>query len=253
MTAFWHNSGHANPSLPRLDWRRAIAEVLLIFVGITLAILFDNWNEDRKERNLERQLLAEVRDDLAETRADLLTDIDSIQDRMRDLRQLVADWIPAQSLDRAWASQLVGTDAISVMFPKTSGYRSLTSQGLGIISDPVVRKAITDFYELRLERITIYESLLFDFVPDEYLPYLIEVTQIPEDQLRKGIESPEQLTDPLALVPVDGVALRNDSRMPNYLFHLAELSQLNADLYERTLQDIDALLVLIDAHLVDFD
>jgi hypothetical protein len=73
--------------LPELNWRRGIAEVALIFVGITLALLFDNWNEARKARILEEQLFAALRADLLETRADLVTD---------PKRPVLPDW-----LDRA--------------------------------------------------------------------------------------------------------------------------------------------------------
>ena len=34
----------------KINWQYAIGEVILIFVGITLAIAFNNWNEERKAR-----------------------------------------------------------------------------------------------------------------------------------------------------------------------------------------------------------
>lgn len=136
-----------------LNWRRALAEVALIFVGITLALLFDNWNEDRKEGELELQLLSEVRDDLVETRADLETDIRNSERRVATWRDLVATLLEDAPLDEDWAARVQSTLFASVLVAKTSGYRSLTSQGLGIISEPEVRKAITDFYELRVARV----------------------------------------------------------------------------------------------------
>jgi hypothetical protein len=32
-----------------MNWRRGFAEVAFIFVGITLALFFDNWNEARTD------------------------------------------------------------------------------------------------------------------------------------------------------------------------------------------------------------
>jgi hypothetical protein len=43
--------------LSNMNWRRGIAEVALIFIGISLALLFDNWNEARKDRILEKLFL----------------------------------------------------------------------------------------------------------------------------------------------------------------------------------------------------
>ena len=51
-------------SLSKINWRRGIAEVTLILIGIILALLFDNWNEARKDRILEEQLFAALREDL---------------------------------------------------------------------------------------------------------------------------------------------------------------------------------------------
>jgi hypothetical protein len=72
-----------------MNWRRGFAEVALIFVGITLALLFDNWNEARKDRILEEQLFAALRADLLETRADLVTDIEAADQLTKNTKKLI--------------------------------------------------------------------------------------------------------------------------------------------------------------------
>ena len=57
------------------SWRGALQEVVLIFVGITLALLFENWNQERQERSQEGELIAQILEDLRETRVDLATDL----------------------------------------------------------------------------------------------------------------------------------------------------------------------------------
>lgn len=47
----------------------ALLEVALIFVGITLAVGFENWNTERKERQEELALLVELRSNLEENLA----------------------------------------------------------------------------------------------------------------------------------------------------------------------------------------
>ena len=86
---FWHNLAMLISRLSNMNWRRGIAEVALIFIGITLAILFDNWNEARKDRMLEEQLFAALRADLLETRADLITDIEAANRRAKNTRTLI--------------------------------------------------------------------------------------------------------------------------------------------------------------------
>lgn len=50
--------------LLELDWRRALPGVAVIFIGITLALYFENWNEARKKRALGQQLLVKMVDNL---------------------------------------------------------------------------------------------------------------------------------------------------------------------------------------------
>ncbi|MBK7871587.1 MAG: hypothetical protein IPJ74_13405 [Saprospiraceae bacterium] len=50
-----------------INWRYAIGEVALIFIGITLALAFGNWNQNRQERQTETKLLREMHANLDET------------------------------------------------------------------------------------------------------------------------------------------------------------------------------------------
>ena len=47
----------------KLNWKYALGEVALIFVGISLAIAFQNWNDQRKKEILEKIYLEELLDD----------------------------------------------------------------------------------------------------------------------------------------------------------------------------------------------
>ena len=48
----------------KLNWKYALGEVLLIFIGISLAIWFQNWNEDRKTEAKEKVYLKNLLKDL---------------------------------------------------------------------------------------------------------------------------------------------------------------------------------------------
>lgn len=58
----------------KINWQYAVGEVILIFVGITMAIAFDNWNEDRKEKSEKVRLGAEyIRSLYTSIRQDAIT------------------------------------------------------------------------------------------------------------------------------------------------------------------------------------
>lgn len=51
----------------KLTWSQALGEIALIFIGITLAVAFNNWNESRKNSKLRagyyERLIAEIKQD----------------------------------------------------------------------------------------------------------------------------------------------------------------------------------------------
>jgi len=53
------------------NWRRLLAELIVVAVGVMVALAVDNWNETRKEHIIEREYLAGIVADL-ETSADSL-------------------------------------------------------------------------------------------------------------------------------------------------------------------------------------
>jgi len=62
----------------KINWKYAIGEVILIFIGITLAISFNNWNEERKELNLSKVYINEIY-------IDLKSDINNLKDILDQL------------------------------------------------------------------------------------------------------------------------------------------------------------------------
>lgn len=237
-----------------LNWRRALAEVALIFIGISLALLFDNWNEDRKERNLEHQLLSEVRDDLVETRVDLLSDIENSEQRLAHWKNMAAAVAEGAPMGDDWAAMLADTLDYSVLFPKTSGYRSLTSQGMGILSDPDVRKKITDFYELRLGRIALFEQRAFPNFSRVYLPYLHRITRVDPDFLREAVGSEEPLPPFVEHYELlNEQALRADPQFIHLLFQMTFDTRLVLSNYRVSLDELDELILLIENQLASDD
>lgn len=75
----------------KLNWKYALGEVALIFVGISLAIAFQNWNEDRKEsiesNAIIERLLLEVTDNKSSVQYEL-DKLDSILNHVQALLQI---------------------------------------------------------------------------------------------------------------------------------------------------------------------
>ena len=72
------------------NWRRLLAEFVVITVGVGLALAVQNWNEHRKERIAERQYLLSIAADLEESAEGLHRSRDTAIQNRAALERLIA-------------------------------------------------------------------------------------------------------------------------------------------------------------------
>lgn len=148
----------------------AFGEILLVVIGILIALQINNWNEAKKIRKTELKLLIELKQDLLETREDLLTDIEKSK-----LLLITTDNLYQSVMDGNWGQAVITLDYIYEtprLFPKLSAYKSIQAYGVNIISNDSLRNEITNFFELHLERVKYSESLIIDINENEIKPFL---------------------------------------------------------------------------------
>lgn len=152
----------------------AIGEIVLVVIGILIALQINNYNEGQKNRREERSLLLELKNDLLETKTDLISDIEKAQRIMRTTnaiyKKVVDGEVSAAKPYKIATSYILET---SMLFPKLSAYEAIQSVGITIISNTVLRKKITDFYQLHLSRVDAAESYLQNIDNNLLRPYFI--------------------------------------------------------------------------------
>ncbi len=126
-------------------FKYAIGEIVLVMVGILLALQVNNWNENRKAQEKEVRLLIELKDDLLETKNDLLTDIEKAQQILATTnavyKAIIEDQISDTRPFKLSTSYILDT---AMLFPKLSAYEAIQSEGITIISNDDLRKKITN-------------------------------------------------------------------------------------------------------------
>lgn len=156
-----------------------VGEVLLIFIGVTLAVAFENSNERRRIVALER---------------DLLTTIESnLRANVREMSQNIAlDESFAAAAETSLAQLRRGgewPDSLNVTLGRAffwtspflagSGYESLQQLGLHVVSDPDLRDALVHLHERTYTFLTgdtdraqwaFQESVLFPLIAEELEP-----------------------------------------------------------------------------------
>lgn len=238
----------SSPSKMKL--RRGIAEVALIFIGITLALLFDNWNEARKDRILEEQLFAALRADLLETRADLVTDIEAADRRVKNTRSLIkviASDDPPRNAGKDLLWRQIGTTRL---YKKDFAYRALVAQGLESISNWQILKATTDLYELQFSRVASAEESAFS-LERRFLEQLFPHVVVPAGTLETLVAEPGRgpilLTVPLEVI--DWQAMHADRELVHWLMELLERTLAALAFYQQALSQLDEIIEMIDEEI----
>jgi hypothetical protein len=128
--------------------RYAIGEILLVVIGILIALQVNNWNESRKNKKTEHQILNEILIDLGFAKRDLKNIVKNEETSLR-----LAEKFKSKMLHKAPIFDSV-TENLTILArgyqftPQTSGYQNLKSVGLDIIRNDSLRKSITALYDV---------------------------------------------------------------------------------------------------------
>lgn len=131
----------------RKSWKRYGFEFLSIFVAVISAFALNNWNENRKGRDAEDKILAEIYNGLRKDLSDIDMNILGHQagnratKYFRDL--LRGDEVNKDSLLLYYFS--LTRDFVSIQ--NTSGYETLKSRGFELIENDSLRSRIISLYE----------------------------------------------------------------------------------------------------------
>lgn len=222
------------------DWRYSITEVFLIFVGISLALLFDNWNEDRKQRALEAELLEALRSDLTEINFWLpkhRTET-ALHSQKKFLEALESDGPPpgTHEVYEAFFNQ----PSLIVSF---SAYESLKNVGIDVVSDRGLRSLIIRLYEGELPMLDESEKRLKQWLLLRAWPYYAENFSPAENERLVWNEYiPGQVPSYENIVPIDWERMRQDGELKLLMINLYERRTWLLWNYTTLESEIDTLL-----------
>jgi len=237
----------------------AIGEILLVMVGILLALQVNNWNEQRKRKKEEiiylQNFLSDLRIDVK--RFELSK---AIMQKAKNSTNFLLDYMEK---DLPW------DDSLKYHFGNTTGnwtgeislntYETVKSKDWNIITNPQLRKDLSDYYNWIVNTVNIarnrYTDALFN-MSDNVLRTRFDAFLGTNYEEWKNINTYEGNTfDPLKLVsyaiPNNFENLKKDSE---YLYSIRSLRNINN--FYRELQDENAQLVaekLIEAINLELD
>lgn len=140
----------------------AIGEVLLVVIGILIALQINNWNEKRKDNNLQQQYIQRLVSDLEKDFAFFKQQITIIEERNQTIQKFTSalknnDWsndkilkVTADFFEKGWL--------VSSFTTAKSTFDDLTSTGqLNIITNVNLRNQITTLYKEYEDRKEIFK------------------------------------------------------------------------------------------------
>ena len=226
----------------------ASGEIILVVVGILLALQIDNWNDNRKTREIENKLLGEL---IISLNSDLnVFDINiglhSGGSRAGGilLEYMAGDLPYHDSLSDYFAM----TYNYTAFNPNYGAYESLKSLGVELIRSDEIRQRMLKLYEQQYKNVRQNTDLFTDQIMDHKLN--LNETRFEEFNLfNVGKINTRKGTYGGHMVPVDFEALKNDK---TYQYHLRTLKRGHEFLNEYNVmvkRNVQSLIELLEEEI----
>jgi len=174
-----------------VEWRNHLIELIVVFIGITLAFMLNSWRENAKNNQIEGQYLSSFHKEIAYSNAKLDTILKKNKVKIRYLTNAIellkSDKLPSDSIMVVIAQMA----QISLFIPKTNTYESIKNSGnFNIIENYEIRSKIIEYYE-SFEGKKLVEEYYKLYINNYIIPYFFENIDILNSKImnKKGIES----------------------------------------------------------------
>ncbi|MEO1513948.1 MAG: DUF6090 family protein [Bacteroidota bacterium] len=163
----------------------AIGEVVLVVIGILIAFQLNNFNENRKNKTFEREILTQMQENL-KSDGQALAEIERNFNRAIRSANQILQTKPSQNIEDSihiWLGTIIQFDRFQ---PLTNAYEVLKSNGLDKISNKQLRFLLGRYYDdeaLRIIKSTSDIEMAFN---DHWVPILFEETE--EFEFKKSVK-----------------------------------------------------------------
>ncbi|MBL7858640.1 MAG: hypothetical protein JNM57_13210 [Cyclobacteriaceae bacterium] len=215
--------------------KSAFREVLLIFVGITLSLFFNDWYNDLNEHKIERRLLTEIKSNIEQDIAimkicDALSR-ETIQASTHTLQFLRS----GETLNESVTMSFGLLPSVGLITFNRSGYESLKSLGIHLLRNDSIRILLTRYVEsqhvlsYRVQLIINHNvNNLYPTIMSEFEGYKVRQNSIPMDDRR----------------------LRQNQFFKGAIDRSIQLHELLLRDLQQPIQDCESLIRLIDKEIV---
>ncbi|WP_088341929.1 DUF6090 family protein [Robiginitalea sediminis] len=151
----------------------AIGEIVLVVIGILIALQLNNLNEARKDEVFEKEILAQIQENLASDRQALMNIESNFSNAVVASKKILQADISQQTQDsiHLWLGKVVQFDRFQ---PLTNAYEVLKSNGLDKISNKKLRFMLGRYYDDEASRMVKSVNDVEIAFNEHWLPILFD-------------------------------------------------------------------------------
>ncbi|RNC92088.1 MAG: hypothetical protein ED555_02980 [Allomuricauda sp.] len=213
----------------------AIGEIILVVIGILIALQINNWNEQRKAKTIEKEILIQFKEDLK-------GDIESIARVEHWMQKVIASSkivVVQLKEKRAWNDSLAihfdlwnDFDQLSL---NSAAISNLRSRGVELITNQSLRNQIIRLYD----QTYFYIQKSNDFFREDH----VHITY------KKYLEHIEPVQWRVAAIPSDYQKLLEDKEFINYVQWIRNAAEFDSKYHVTTTNEIEEVIKEIDKEL----
>ena len=215
-------------------FKYAIGEIILVVIGILIAIQINNWNEERKYRAQEKNLLIGLKEDLQESRQEIESTITYNDSTVSFYKYILINFENSEGVTPQLKKSIGKITNWQIPYLTYSTFESLKNKGLDLISNSSLRKNIIALY-------------------DNEFAYLMEDYDRAEWTMSENVSLPlankyirTSISEPYSSVPNNYETLRHNTEFINMTHRLISLRQKGVKRCNTIVTKIDDIIIEID-------
>ncbi len=130
--------------------RYAIGEIVLVVVGILIALQINNWNEGKKDKEIENKIILELKENLKNdiqlSQNEIEIQIQHIKDIKNLIRHLELDLPNNDTLN------FVSITYFEHLYVNKSAYETLKNIGFEKLASKTLKRELTKYYDISINR-----------------------------------------------------------------------------------------------------
>ena len=177
----------------------ATGEILLVMIGILLALQVNNWNEGRKDRMKEKEILLEIRENVHQNSIRLQQEIEEEESVVQSINYILFNLNHQKVYHDSLDFHFLNAGYWPALVIKTSGYETLKSRGIELIRSTELKQAIIDLYEgsyKEIEEIVrVSENQAGELMAPTFSDYFYTQPFLPGQKFEEARKTPSNYSD----------------------------------------------------------